>query len=374
MGRAWPGPARAPRRRPPRGAAAAGAALLAPLLAVGCAAPLPPALPPAPEPASPGEPPPGVRIFTSDGTPASWEALLDAAREARVVLLGEFHNDEVGHRTRHALLRSLAGGVALEAGEGTPPGDDPGHGPGEGGALRDGGCGLHVVSLEMLETDVQLVVDEYLSGLITRDHFLQSARPWNNHERDYEPYLEVARRCGFPVVAANPPRRYVNRVARLGAEALEALSSEARATLPPLPVAPPSPRYRAEWDALMGRIPAHGDDEEAPPAHPHGEGDDDPPPDPVLEAQNLWDAGMAWAVAEAARAHPEARVIHVAGIFHIQYGTGIPEHLDRYLPDATRLLVTAYPVEGGTPFQPDVHGGSGDFVLLTPEAPPEGRR
>jgi uncharacterized iron-regulated protein len=383
MGRARPGAAPARRPRPAWGGGAAG--LL--LLAVGCAAPLPPAPTPAPEPASPAEPPPGVRVFTSDGTPTSWDALLDAARGVRVVLLGEFHNDEAGHRSRHALVRALAGGAALgEEGRAPAPG-----GSGDGGASREPECAPHVISLEMLEVDVQLVVDEYLTGLITRDHFLQSARPWSNHERDYEPYLEVARLCGFPVVAANPPRRYVNRVARLGVDSLEALSTEALATLPPLPVDPPSPRYRAEWDALMGRIPAHGDEETTDPpahgdpphspeeeaptaAHLHGGGAHEAPLDPILEAQNLWDAGMAWAVAEAARAHPGARLIHVAGIFHIQYGTGVPEHLDRYLPGVSRLLVTAFPVGDDTPFRPDVHGGSGDFVLLTPDGNSGGSR
>ncbi len=286
----------------------------------------------APEVRTPGLPPEGIRIHTGSGEPASWDALLEAARGARVVLLGELHDDVVGHQVRHALVEALAGGTAV------------------GG---EGACAPHVVSLEMLETDVQLVVDEYQAGLITAEHFRRAARPWDNHARDYEPYLEVGRACGFPVVAANPPRRYVNRVARLGSGALDDLAPEALATLPPLPVAPPSERYRAQWNALMGGA-GHG----APPAHGGGG-------DPVLEAQNLWDAGMAWAVAEAARAHPEARVVHVAGAFHVQDRTGIAEHLDRYLPGVTMLVVVAYPVADGVPFDPEAHGGKGDFVVLT---------
>jgi uncharacterized iron-regulated protein len=286
--------------------------------------------------ARPASLPAGVRIFTSAGTPTDWDAVLGAAREARVVLLGEIHDDLLGHRTRHALLRALAGGAA---------------------AREPGRCAPHVVSLEMLESDVQVVVDEYQAGLITGDHFRRAARPWDNHERDYEPYLDVARLCGFPVVAANPPRRYVNRVARLGEASLADLSAEARSTLPPLPVARPSDRYRAQWDALMGGAGGHG----APPPHAGAE----PVDDPVLMAQNLWDAGMAWRIAEAARAHPQARVVHVAGAFHVQQGTGIPEHLGRYLPGVRSLIVVAYPVAPGAPFDPDAHAGRGDFVLLT---------
>ncbi len=302
--------------------------------------------------ADPAAPPAGIRIFRGDGSPASWEDLLAEASAARVLLLGEIHDDVQGHRARHALIRALAGGAALG---------------------EDGACVPHVVSLEMLETDVQLVVDEYQAGLITADHFRRAARPWDNHDRDYEPYLEVARGCDFPVVAANPPRRYVNRVARLGEAGLDALSEAALATLPPLPVARPSERYRAQWNALMGGAAGHGAPAHGAPAHgapAHGapvDGAAGAPPreDPVLMAQNLWDAGMAWRIAEAAGEHPDARVVHVAGAFHVQERTGIPEHLERYLPEARVLIVVAYPVAEGAPFDPETHVGRGDFVLLT---------
>lgn len=288
--------------------------------------------------------PAGVRVFRGDGTPTTWDAVLRAASATRVVLLGEIHDDGSGHQSRHALVRALAGGGA----------------PGAGGAPAT--CSPHVISLEMLEADVQLIVDEYQAGLINADHFRRAARPWANHDRDYEPYLEIARDCGFPVVAANPPRRYVNRVARLGEAGLDDLGPEALGYLPPLPVARPSERYRAQWDALMADAPGHGGGAQGAAAPPHGAPDSG---DPVLMAQNLWDAGMAWAVAEAARTHPEARVIHVVGAFHVQEHTGIPEHLAQYLPGVEPLVVVAYPGSADAPFDPARHGARGDFVLLT---------
>lgn len=312
---------------------------------------------PAPDPAwdhlDPADPPEGIRIYRADGTPATWDELVVASRAAPMLLLGEHHDDVRGHRLRHALVRTLAGGAA--AGE-------------------PGGCRPLVLSLEMLETDVQLVVDEYLAGLITPDHFLRAARPWPNHARDYAPYLEVARACASPMVAANPPRRYVNRVGRLGEGALEALGPEARALLPPLPVAPPSDRYRAQWRALMGGSVPGASPHGAPPPHGagHATGGDAGAStlDPMLAAQNLWDAGMAWAVAEAARRHPAAQVIHVAGAFHVQHGTGIPEHLAHYLPGVTPLVVVTLAVSPGTTFDLERHGGAGDFVLLSDRVVP----
>jgi uncharacterized iron-regulated protein len=290
---------------------------------------------------------------------------VEAGAGAQVVLLGEIHNDVQGHEARHAFVRALQSrpSPAAAANPATVRG---------GGDPAAPVCYPHVISLEMLESDVQLVVDEYQMGLIPWDHFRRAARPWDNHERDYEPYLALARDCTFPVVAANPPRRYVNRVARLGMEGLDALSSEAFAFLPPLPVAPPSDLYRAQWDALMGGAGGHGASAGAAGATGAGQGAAQgaapsaaPREDPVLLAQNVWDAGMAWAVAQAAQRHPAARVIHVAGSFHVEGGTGIPEHLALYLPGATPLIVVAYPGEADAPFDPERHGGRGDFVLLT---------
>jgi uncharacterized iron-regulated protein len=284
----------------------------------------------------PGLPPAGIRIFTGDGTPTTWDALVEAAAATRVVLLGEIHDDRVGHEARHALVEHLAGPA----------------------------CAPLVLSLEMLESDVQLVVDEYQAGLITRDHFMRASRPWPNHAEDYEPYLTEARRCGFPVVAANPPRRYVNRVAREGTAGLDGLDSRALALLPPLPLEPPTDRYRAAWNALMGGGSGGGAGGAGGHGSPHG-ASGARAEDPVLKAQNLWDAGMAWAVAQALEQHPEARVLHVAGAFHVQDYTGIPEHLARYAPEVRPLVVVAYPVEREAPFSPESHGGKGDFVILT---------
>jgi uncharacterized iron-regulated protein len=282
----------------------------------------------------------GIRVFLGDGTPATWEDLLEAAGATEVVLLGEIHDDRMGHETRHALMEHLAGPA----------------------------CAPLVISLEMLESDVQLVVDEYQAGIITRDHFMRASRPWNNHAEDYEPYLAEARRCGFPVVAANPPRRYVNRVAREGTAGLDGLDPRALALLPPLPLEPPTDRYRAAWNALMGGASggaAHGDPQHGDPQGMAHGAPETRREDPVLKAQNLWDAGMAWAIAEALGNYPGARVLHVAGAFHVQDGTGIPEHLARYAQGVRPLVVVAYPVEREAPFSPEAHGGKGDFVVLT---------
>jgi hypothetical protein len=73
--------------------------------------------------------------------------------------------------------------------------------------------------------------------------FERDARAWPNYATDYRPLLELARREGLAVVAANAPRRYVSLAGRQGRLALQQLPAAAAAWLPPLPYAQPSEAY-----------------------------------------------------------------------------------------------------------------------------------
>lgn len=349
--------------------------LVLPLLALAgaCASapsarPHPPVAPPAtvepeevPVPVVEGE---TFAVFRGDGTPAGLDDLVREAGRAEVVLWGEQHGDQVGHGVQSLLLQRLYAAYG-------PPGPSP-HGPGAGGPDAGDGPGVHeasnagtspaptrsaapappaarslVLSLEMFERDVQYVVDEYLDGFITEDHFLASSRPWGGYEERYRPAVEFARAHDIPVVAANAPRRYVNRASRLGRESLAELPDRALSYLPPLPYPGASPAYRAEWDEIMG------------PAARHMAGS-------PLDAQTLWDATMAWSIARALEASSDPLVLHFAGSFHVQNGTGTPEALDHYRPGTRQLLVVAEPA-GTLDALPDDARELGHFVILTRE-------
>ena len=279
-------------------------------------------------------------------------AVVAASRNVDVLFMGELHGNPGAHDFQLGLLESLIHDA------------------------RETGRSL-ALSLEMFERDVQLVLDEYLEGLITEDQFLAAARPWANHERDYRPLVELAREAGIPVVAANAPRRYVNRVARLGRDALEDLKPEALEWLPPLPYPGPSEAYREEWDRRMEAM-AHG--------HGYAHGDD-----PALMAQALWDAAMAHsihlkledleAMVEAPRGEGglDARplVLHLTGSFHVDNRTGTPEALRHYRPDVQFQVVTTLTVPDPADFQASTEGMDvgelADFLLLTPsDSRPDG--
>lgn len=228
--------------------------------------------------------------------------VVQHALAADVLFLGEQHDDAVTHALQHHLLNRLA------ATTGRPI----------------------VLAMEMFETDVQLVLDEYVAGTIREKDFLEAARPWPNYDTDYRPLVETARERGWPVIAANAPGRYVSLVAQHGEEVLGALQPAALRTMPERPHAGPSADYADKFLALMSNMDGHGS--------PHG----GPTPESMLAAQNLRDVTMANSIEEALAAHENALIVHVNGAFHSEGGLGIPDHLSA---ETEAVVVTFRPAK-----------------------------
>lgn len=262
------------------------------------------------------------RVYRGDGTPATLEQLVAESKAATVTFLGELHDDPVAHYLEEQILRR---------------GWEPNL----------------ALSLEMFERDVQYVVDEYLAGLITEDHLRSSGRAWKNYKTDYKPLVEFAKEKKMTVMAANAPRRYVNRVSRLGAASLEALEPEAKQFLPPLPYAKASPDYAAKFAKEMDE---------------HRENGSAPSPEAAsrsLEAQSLWDAGMAYSIANFLTRNPGGRVLHVNGSFHTAQRLGTVEQLLRYRPQTSIVVVTMISDAGFPSFKTETMSNQGTFVIVT---------
>lgn len=110
----------------------------------------------------------------------SFEGLIDFD----VVFVGEVHGSRFAHKAELTLLTGLS--------------------------QRDPNL---VLALEMFERDVQDILDAYLKGDISEDQFLEQSRPWPNYQDDYRPLIELGKRKGIPVIAANVPRRVAAAVA-----------------------------------------------------------------------------------------------------------------------------------------------------------------
>lgn len=292
--------------------------------------------------------PGAYRVFTGAGQPASLDDVIHAMAAEQVVFVGETHDDPTAHMLELKLLEGAANAYAAPADSGSRP---------------------VALSLEFFERDVQLPLDEYLAGLITESSFLADSRPWDRYATDYRPLVEFAKQRRLPVIAANAPHRYVTLVVRRGRAALSELSPQALAYLPPLPYGQASPAYRNQWIATIAEVMKqegmkcgvpvpHAD---APPGSHQQMGNE-------LDGQVLWDATMAYSVASYLRAHPGALVLHLAGGFHVDRGTGIPEQLKAYMPDVRAMIVALRPVDDVSTFEPAPAGQWGDFVIQTDKA------
>jgi len=296
------------------------------------------------------------QVFTGAGAPASIADIIAEMGRHQVVFVGETHDDPTGHMLEAELLQRAYDAYGAEG-------------------ANDSAPRPVVLSLEFFERDVQPILDEYLSGLITEQSFRAASRPWPRYETDYRPMIEFAREHGLAVIAANAPRRYVTRVGMYGRESLNDLSPEARQTLAPLPYGQPSEEYRRQWIQTIMEvmkeegmkcglpIPAPADGDAAvqarAPVGTHAEMGNQ------MHSQVLWDATMAYAISLALAARPNALVLHMVGGFHVERGTGTPEHLEAYRPGTSRMIVLLRPAKDIDTFEPAPDGQWGDFVIQT---------
>ncbi|MBD0326205.1 MAG: ChaN family lipoprotein, partial [Pyrinomonadaceae bacterium] len=280
------------------------------------------------------------RIYDArTGKALSIDDLLKAFDTVETVCVGELHNDAAAHAFEAELFKStLAHNIADKDRRGRPV----------------------VLSLEMFERDVQVVLDEYLRGLIAERHFLLSSRPWNNYQTDYRPLLELAREHKSAVLAANAPARYVNRVSRLGPTSLKDLPPAAKAWLPPLPYKPASTAYAAKFKQLMSG--PHMTTSTPGQQSPHGNAY-------LLDAQTLRDATMAYAITERLKQQPTALVFHVGGSFHSEERLGLPEQITHYRKRASTLVITIVPDKNYPEFDAARLTKLGDIIVLTPPLP-----
>lgn len=280
------------------------------------------------------------RIYDATGKAALMEDVLAALDRVEVVCVGELHDDAAGHAFEAELLKgALSHNSAINA------------------KTKQRSLAL---SLEMFERDVQIVLDEYLRGLVTEKHFLSSSRPWNNYQTDYRPLIEFAREHNLSVLASNAPARYVNRVSRLGTTSLKDLTGAAKEWLAPLPYEPASPAYAAKFNQLMNSSGMNGS-AQASASSPHGNAF-------LLDAQSLRDATMAYAITQQLKRQAGALLIHVNGNFHSEERLGVPEQILHYRPKTRTLVITIVNDKSYPDFDAARLGKLGDFIIVTDPA------
>jgi uncharacterized iron-regulated protein len=250
------------------------------------------------------------KIVTAD------EIAADMAN-ADILFFGEEHSDSTGHYLEQLIFKKLS-------------------------ALYPGKIAL---SMEMFETDCQTVLDEYLSGLILEKDLIKEGRAWQNY-KDYRPLIDWAKANQIPVIAANAPHRYVSLVNRNGLNSLAAIDKTGKTYLPPLPIDTATGDYYEKFAQIMGGHAEMGG------MH-------------LYQAQNLWDATMAWSIARFLKSHRDYKIFQVNGSFHSEGKLGAAAQVARY--DKKLRILNIATFSDDTYNHPDWAklSKSGDYIILT---------
>ncbi|HEY6343383.1 MAG TPA: ChaN family lipoprotein [Bryobacteraceae bacterium] len=203
------------------------------------------------------------------------------------------------------------------------------------------------IGVEYLQQRFQPQVDDYIAGRITENEFLRSAeyfKEWGYDYRLYAPIFRFAREQGIPVRALNVPSSLASDVAKLGVTGL----SESQRSLLPREMQPADEGYKARLRAAF---------EEHASAQKSAQESAKPGAfDRFVEAQLVWDEGMASHAAEYLSANPGRRMVILAGAGHIEFGSGIPTRLERRI-HATYAIV----LNSGVEIEPHI----ADYILLS---------
>lgn len=279
-----------------------------------------------------------------DGQALTWRHVLDAAQWADVIIVGEQHDDAVGHAFQNAIVSDSLARFPQTA-----------------------------FSLEMLERHEQSIVDDYLAGLIDAETFIKETNSsgWagkGSWEAWYQPMIDAARQHDARVIAANAPRRYV-RLARLeGYARLDSLSPAQRALFDRPRKLPQSGPYRERFFSLMSRSSHSNNPQDTSPAPAPAHPLSNDRAESVFRSQMVWDATMAESIARALRTGSR-KVVHIVGQFHSDFEGGTVAELRQRKP-GVRILTISMQREDALTLRPaDVNRA--DIIVYTGKRPPD---
>ncbi len=260
--------------------------------------------------------PEAFSIYDSQGKRVKWSKMIKSTSAADIVFFGELHDDPIAHWLQLVLTNDL---YAVDSSN-------------------------LVLGVEMFETDNQIVIDEYLAGLIDEKRFEEGVRLWNNYKTDYKPLMLFAKEYELSFIACNIPRRYANMVSKGGFEALESVSEEGLRLIAPLPIAYDSeiPAYKKMLEMKMGR-PMNMEN--------------------FPKAQASKDATMAHSILKNWK---EGKLfLHFNGAYHSDFHDGIIWHLKNSNADLIIKTLTTV-LQDDTSILDEENLNRADYIIVVP--------
>ncbi|SHM93701.1 Uncharacterized iron-regulated protein [Cyclobacterium lianum] len=271
---------------------------------------------PAPGIAQGDQPESWTIIESASGKSVDISEMLAAMDATPIIVFGEEHDDSLAH----VLQKKLYGNLIAEFDKVS-------------------------LSLEMFERDVQLIIDEYLSGWISEDKLIDEGRAWSNYT-DYAPLVNMAKASGQQVIAANVPGRYASMVARKGLGSLKMLDRRAQKYFTLFQPPGPDDAYLIKFNDAMG-------------AHAQHMGPQ------YFHAQLLRDATMAESLLYHWRKNRKTKILHLTGRFHSDEGLGTVNALKKKKEKLKVMTISCFPSEMYR--SPDLIAikSLADYIILT---------
>lgn len=243
---------------------------------------------------------PGDGVWREPARPSDIEPQTAVRRlaQADVVLLGELHATTSHHAWHAAAIATLAS-------DSRPL----------------------VIGIEALPREAQGALDAFVAGEIDEAQFLEQARwsaNWGFPFELYRPVFALARAQRIPLAALNIERRWTRMVAREGFDAAAAQAG--------FPVGRPLDAPVAYVESLATHFAGHGGIATGKQAAN------------FVAAQLVWDRAMAEKIADIRKKQPQARVVALMGLGHVEHGWGVAHQLGDLGAGA---VASAIPVPAG---------------------------
>jgi uncharacterized iron-regulated protein len=176
------------------------------------------------------------------------------------------------------------------------------------------------LGMEMFPRSAQPALDAYIDGTISSEkEFLKASRyfsVWGFDYRYYRGIINFARTHHIPIIALNIEKKIVSKVFKEGN--LDSLSDEEWKQIPrdrELTL----PGYRKRLQTIYGM---HQKSPHAGARQFSG----------FLQAQSLWDEGMAAAISTYLQKNPARQMVIIAGAGHVYKDSAIPPRVARRMP------------------------------------------
>lgn len=230
------------------------------------------------------------QLNSPQGQALSLQNLPSELLTADVILVGEWHTHPGVHRFQTDLLHTLSSQRSV------------------------------ALSMEQFTRDKQPVINQYLAGEIGEQPLISEGNAWPNYESDYRPLVELAKRQGLDVIAANAPKAIVRCIGRQGIGYLDKLDETERHYLA-AEINTADSLYKNKFMASMH----HGQPEQT---------------ERQYAAQITWDETMAESIVNYRKAHPQTQIVHIAGKFHTEGGLGTANSILRRAPELKVVVIT----------------------------------